>query len=353
MAGTMLDVTQFGAKGDGATDDTAAIQRALDEAAEGAGGVFVPPGTYVCAGLKMHPRTGIFGSPSWTYRTGGGSVLKLADAGARCLLDITGAVGATVEGLSLEGGQIGEGVHGILLDKPDYGKEEDALRIDGCQVNGFTGDGVHLGRVWCFSVRHCMLSRNVGCGLRVRGWDGFILDNWLSGNQDAGYGAYDENASITMTANRIEWNHAGGIVVTGGTHYNVTGNYIDRCGGSAIALLRRAEYTTRHFTVTGNLIYRSGKWTEEDTHESAHVRLDGVDGLALTGNTMTVGCDDGGGGRWSPAYGIVARALASAVVKNNVLHRGALKELLADLGEHGEGVIIEDNPGTIFTPPAE
>jgi hypothetical protein len=42
----LLDVRQFGAKGDGKEDDTKAIQKAIDAAAESHGAVFVPPGVY-------------------------------------------------------------------------------------------------------------------------------------------------------------------------------------------------------------------------------------------------------------------------------------------------------------------
>ena len=49
----------------------------------------------------------------------------------------------------------------------------------------FTGDGVSLAHAWCFSVRHSMLAYNQGDGLRLRGWDGFLSDNWFSGNKRA------------------------------------------------------------------------------------------------------------------------------------------------------------------------
>jgi hypothetical protein len=65
---------------------------------------------------------------------------------------------------------------------------------------------------------------------------------------------------------------------------------------------------------------------------------------------MVVGRDDGGKGLWSPAYGIVCRGLKNCVVKDNVLHDGALRELVLDLGEHGEGMILKDNPGRVFKP---
>jgi hypothetical protein len=198
-----------------------------------------------------------------------------------------------------------------------------------------------------------MSAHNGGCGLRVRGWDGFILDNWLSGNRGAGFGAYDENASNTLTGNRIEWNRAGGIAICGGNHYNIGNSYIDRSGGPAISLLPRGETPCSVISVTGSVIYRSGKpeWTAEGDHRSAHVRLDHVRGLTFTGNAMSVGRDDGGRGEWSPDLGIVYGRLHDSVIAFNVLHGGARKELIVDLGGHGPGVVVRDNPGSLFTAP--
>ena len=35
------------------------------------------------------------------------------------------------------------------------------------------------------------------------------------------------------------------------------------------------------------------------------------------------------------------------MIADNVLHRAALEELLVNLGGHGEGVIVKDNPGSL------
>ena len=43
----IFDITAFGAVGDGVTDNTAAIQSALNAAAECRGVVQVPPGNYM------------------------------------------------------------------------------------------------------------------------------------------------------------------------------------------------------------------------------------------------------------------------------------------------------------------
>jgi hypothetical protein len=52
-------------------------------------------------------------------------------------------------------------------------------------------------------------------------------------------------------------------------------------------------------------------------------------------------------GIYSPDFGIVMKKLESCVIKDNVQHNGAIKELMVDLGDHGEGVIIKDNVGSI------
>ena len=52
----------------------------------------------------------------------------------------------------------------------------------------------------------------------------------------AGFAARDENASVTFTANRVEWNGQENILITGGDGYQITGNFLDRAGTSGLAL---------------------------------------------------------------------------------------------------------------------
>jgi hypothetical protein len=345
-----ISVREFGATGDGKTDDTKAIQRALDAAGEVRGAVFVPPGVYLCAELQMPPNTALVGVPTWNYREPGGTVLRLASGAAKCLLNIATATGATIDGLALDGAGLGMGVHGIFLDKPDYGKHEDAFRIERCQVARFTGDGVNLTRAWCFSVRHSMLAYNRGDGLSLRGWDGFLSDNWFSGNQRAGFAARDENASVTFTANRVEWNGQENMLITGGDGYQITGNFFDRAGTCGIAL-RNGRRRCFQMTVTGNYFKRSGKRADAASHDSSHILMEGAEGVTCVGNNLHVGRDDDGRGVWSPAYGIVCKNLQNCVIANNVLHEGALRQLIVDQGGHGEGVVLKDNPGSLFKVP--
>lgn len=346
---TLLSAKTFGAVGDGKTDDTGALQAALDAAAIRKGSVYLPAGEYATGTLTFAPYTGLVGDATWGYRSGGGSRLRLNDAAASCLLDITGAIGATLNGLSLHGGDLGTNVHAIYMGSNPTKKEEDSPRIERCHISHFSGNGIHLDPAWCFSVRSCEVIFNKGHGLWICGWDGFILDNWFSGNGGAGYAATGANASVTMTGNRIEWNRGGGILIAGGSHYNITGNYIDRSGGPGITLRGRDGSPCLCITVTGNVIYRSGKpeWTA-DEETSAHVCFEEAHGLVFSGNSMCVGRDDSGGTN-SPLYGMILRGLQNSIIKGNTLHIGAIRELVHDRGGHGAGVVIAENVGSLYS----
>jgi len=347
--GDLLDARKMGAAGDGKTDDTLALQRAFDAAGAMSGGVFLPPGVYLVKELHVRPGTAIIGVPAWNYSGPGGSVLRLADAEQKCLLNLTDARGSSIEGLALDGRDIGTNIHGMFVDRTAYAKHEDGFRIEKCQVLRFTGDGMNLSCVWCFSVRHCMLAYNKGDGMNLRGWDGFILDNWFSGNKGAGFAARHENASITFTANRIEWNGTENMLITGGDGYQITGNFFDRAGTVGIALRKSSRGCTQ-VSITGNFIKRSGKFAAPDTHESSQILLEGSTGVTCIGNSIQSGRDDGNAGIWSPSYGIIYQGLENCVIRDNVLHDGAIKQLMLDLGGHAEGVIVGDNPGRLFVP---
>ena len=344
----LVDATTLGAVGDGKADSTAALQRALDGAGKTGGGVFLPPGIYVTGELKMRPGVALVGVPAWNYSgAGGGTVLRLASGAASCLLNMTDGRGATLEGLALDGGGLGKDVHGIFVDRTVFAKHEDSFRIERCQVANFTGDAARLMCVWCFSIRHSMFAFCHGDGLSVHGWDGFLLDNWLSGNKRAGFAARLDNAAITFTGNRIEWNEEENMVVVGGNGYQITGNFFDRAGTFGLAL-RKGRVGCSQVTITGNYFRRSGKLADAASQESGQILLDGARGVTCVGNNFEAGRDDGGAGTFTPAYGIVTKGLENCVIANNVLHRGAMKQLLLDLGEHGEGVVVKDNPGSLF-----
>ena len=63
-----INVTDYGAAGDGVTDDTAAIQAAIDAAPHG-GAVLFPSGIFMVTGLKINNKgTGLVGAARWGTR---------------------------------------------------------------------------------------------------------------------------------------------------------------------------------------------------------------------------------------------------------------------------------------------
>lgn len=99
VATAAVSVTDFGARGDGRTDSTAAFRKAFGN---GGKGVFIPEGVYVVKGLKL---------PSWTRLVGAGkgkTVIRLHDKAPRrrTLLanrnPVSGNRNISVEGLTLD-----------------------------------------------------------------------------------------------------------------------------------------------------------------------------------------------------------------------------------------------------------
>jgi len=352
-----FNVRDFGAKADGVTDDTGAIQKALDAAGKVQGVVAFGPGVYCCGELRLPSHVMLVGAATWSYRDFGGSILRLSDPKARCLLYVGGAAGVRLDGLSVDGAQLGKNVHGLLTCKDDQPRQEHNLIIQRCRIGGFTGDGLRLDDVWCFQVFDSMLCFNRGCGIRVCGWDAELSGCQLSGNGLAGYGALEHSASVTMTGNRIEWNgkeSAGGgnVVLHDAMHYNLCNNYLDRAFGPAIVLTPATPggVGAINIAITSNMIHRSGNplGRELDEHESCHVRCKRVRGLSFTGNVLSAGRGDGDTQGWSPQYAMVLEDLDNCVIQGNAMHNAALGELIRDMGGHGENVVIQSNPGSIF-----
>lgn len=125
------DVKNYGATGDGTTDDTASIQAAINAAiAAGGGVVWFPAGTFLSSDLSMDRNVSILGS-------GQLSIVK-AKAGTSSLFYYsTGfGFGGYIADITLNGD--GEGVNGINIEGGLL------LNIDNVQVNNFTGVGIKL-----------------------------------------------------------------------------------------------------------------------------------------------------------------------------------------------------------------
>ncbi len=344
---TEFDITLYGAVGDGVTDCTASIQRAFNDAAKCRGKVIVPPGTYSVSHLHMHGQAvSLVGASSWSFRSPGSSTFVLNDENVSSLLDITGAFGCCISGMSFEGRSLGKNIHGIYVYWPEYngGSEEDTPTLDDCRVNGFSGDGVHLEHIWCFSVRHSMLSRNKNAGLFIDGWDAFLSDNWFTANEKGGILGGEICCSITCTGNRVEWNKSGGFIFPRGDSYNITGNFFDRNFGPALSL-GKSDAKIKLVTVTGNIFRRSGAYNEGETpaeYASCHLKMQNCINTVISANSMQAGVNDGGGGILTPHNNIIIGGCYGCIVKDNTMIRGARDESII-ITSANDSCIIENN----------
>lgn len=342
-----ISITDFGAIPDGITDSSAAIQRAIDKAAETQAAVYVPAGVYRCQNVQMRPHVVLRGTPAWSYHAHGGSLLELCENASGCLLDITHATGARISGLCLEGGRRGDDVHGIAAFRKDFPAHEDGIVVEDCRVNGFSGCGLLLDKIWCVSVRHSQCGHNRRHGIYWNGWDGFLLDNWLSGNSGAGFYVGEWLAAVTMTGCRIEWNRLAGVFVSAGTSLQMTGCYMDRNGGPGIWIASRGGYETSNICLTGNILNRNGAEDDPQEHLQCHIFLEGGRGIVCSSNACKAMIGDPElQGKSYPAYGVVLGELADTIVKDNNYHRGVTKRFLHPLDD-ACAVIEKDNIGSL------
>jgi len=227
----IFNVQNFGAKGDGVSDDTAAIQQAIDAAAAAGGGqVYVPPGTYIVTGGE-EPSDGCLMLKSNVYMYGDGmgvSNIKVADGSDT---KITGVIRSAygeethdfgLSNLTIDGnrdnttGKIDGWFNGFIPGKEGYDSNVtlDGVEIKDCSGYGFDPHEQTVNMVIKNSVSH-------GNGL-----DGFVADflsnstfenNVAYDNDRHGFNVVTSTHDFTLSNNVAYGNGGGGIVVQRGS----------------------------------------------------------------------------------------------------------------------------------------
>ncbi len=372
---TTINVRRFGARGDGQTDDTAAIREALAALPPKSGVLFFPPGHYLTDTIPAPEFATVLAHSAWPYYGQlSGTIISPAREDQPCLIDARGKKGTRFVGLSLDGQRKGREMHGILASNGDSGRNcsadkkagEQNLVIDDCRIEFFTGSGFSSYRAWVWCIRHSIFFGN-----RLDGIDGFSsFDAWIIDNQLTANGRHGLtiDSSTTLTGNRIEQNRQAGIEVISPhypQHLQITGNLFDNNGGPAIEIpgglpggdsraITDPCYAGRNnwdgvpgghpraIAITGNTMRSSGHAFNQPDDRSCHVRFVGAEGLVFTGNALNQ-AEDGPG---APAYGMVLEKLKDSVIANNSLCRGGRLELIHDKGGH-RNTLIANNIGSL------
>ena len=173
----VVNVKDKGARGDGQTDDTAAIQAAIDEVAGTEGTVFVPNGTYM---IEAVGKRGLHLGNDMTFKLSVRATLKAITNSSKrySVLRISGVSNVTVVGGTLEGereqhmGKSGEWGMGIRMDRG-----ADNITISGVTARNMWGDGFYVRGAKNVTLCGVIADYNRRQGLSIVDADGVVVTN--------------------------------------------------------------------------------------------------------------------------------------------------------------------------------
>jgi polygalacturonase len=178
----VVNVKDKGARGDGQTDDTAAIQAAIDEIAGTGGTVFVPNGTYV---IDAVGKRGLHLGNDMTLKLSMRATLKAIPNSSKkySVLRISGVSNVTVVGGTLEGereqhmDKAGEWGMGIRMDR---GAKN--VTISGVTARSMWGDGFYVRGAKNVVLCGVTADHNRRQGLSIVDADGVVVTDSLFKN---------------------------------------------------------------------------------------------------------------------------------------------------------------------------
>lgn len=306
---TVVDVTSTGAAGNGSTDDTAAIQRAVTQAASAKGTVVFPDGTYMIDALK-----GVNVPGNVTLKLSSGATLKAFPNSSQnyTVLQVSGAnvsiIGGTIAGeRDQHSGSGGEWGMGITVDGAS------GTVIEGVTVRDMWGDGIYLsGQSTNTTLCSVVADNNRRQGMSIIGADGVVIKDSTfkntngtepkSGidiepnqgtsvvnvdiensdfvdNAGAGINIYADSgnvSSVKINGNRISGSgNNGGITLVNSSKDTITNNTIQDSNNWGVFL----DSNSSQDVVTGNDITVSGG-------ASGHGVDNNGSGNTVSGNTI-------------------------------------------------------------------
>ena len=303
-----INVKEYGAVGDGVTDDTAAIQAALDAAHIAGGGViFFPEGTYLTDQLSVYSNTILTG-------TGNGSVLKLSvGAEEQHLLFIgDGEEYITIQILKLDGNRANNAYNYSKIIQ-NYGGNY--VTVQNCHVTSGYSDGIWFahGAINCRAINNYV--DDCGNGIKVASNGTIISGNtvincgttgiWLESSATAGHndgvicsGNYVDGKDTTTYGIRL----GGGIFA--GDNVHIINNTIIDCVNHGISTTTSDDEAFNNILIQGNVCTGHGINGISITPDAAHTFLNST----ISGNI----CNDNGN------RGMYLTYLKKCIVSNNV-----------------------------------
>jgi parallel beta-helix repeat protein len=245
---SMLSVLALGAKGDGNTDDTNAIQAAIDEGFKTGAAVFFPSAVYRVSQLVLRKGTILQGVSSGTYPdnntiSGASVIARKANTNKDLLLAPDGANYCRIFDLAVDGNKNNNTAgHGLCVADGAAGQESQIL-IDRCYIHDNPDSNVYFGHNRrANNIHNSVLNYSAkGDGITVAGSDNTVATNIIGTNARAGiclgtgatqnWGASGLGTAAAIAHvqnNDIYGNLVGIALANAASGCMVTGNGIDR-----------------------------------------------------------------------------------------------------------------------------
>ncbi|HWV54269.1 TIGR03808 family TAT-translocated repetitive protein [Pseudorhodoplanes sp.] len=344
-----IDASGLGLKPDSALDQTQALQRAIDRAAQARTVLILPPGTYRAAGLRLPPYAKIAG-------TRGASRIVLAQAAS--LFTGDNAAGIDLTGLVIDGAKLKpqqgralvhltDGQDLRLTDCTIVNAGRNAISLERCSgvVAGCTIEDAGDGALFAIDSTGLRIAGNV---IRRSGNNGVQV--WRSTFGNDGTIVTDNRIEDTRADSGGDGPYGNAISVFRAGNVMVRGNRIDGCAFSAVR-----GNSASNIQIADNVCTRMsevGIYSEFS-----------FEGAVITGNTVdgaTIGISVTNfdvGGRLAVVQGNLIRNLlptgngngigigiaADSVVTGNVIETAPTAGVEVGYGPYLRDVIVSDN----------
>ncbi|WLT30384.1 right-handed parallel beta-helix repeat-containing protein [Geothrix sp. PMB-07] len=265
----------YGAKGDGVTDDTAAIQKAVDAMAGTDGTVFLPAGTYM-VNPAVSGNRGILLKSHMTFSMASGAVVKAIPTSASnyAILYVAGANHVNIVGGAIEGersahrGSTGEWGHGLSLSGAQ------AVVVEGVTSRECWGDGFYVAASTNVTFCSVVADHNRRQGLSITSVDGMVVRN-----------STFKNTAGTLPEDGLDIEPNAGdtvnnLLVTGCTFTNNAGFGLE----TGVPIAHTGAAFTTNITLDGNTFSGNGVGTLS-TSPRGGIAASNCSGLRILNNT--------------------------------------------------------------------
>jgi hypothetical protein len=331
----VINVKDFGAVGDGVTDDAPAIQAALDDADAGMT-VYLPPGGVYAtdSGLVIPPQVRLLGSHGGHLDDVFGSVIKpLATfSGEAVILMVDQDSGGyslesteqRIEKISIDGSSLpGSTIDGILAVGYVHGVYLTDVQIRHIPNRGVRADSNASGAPYSWRATRLHVSDSGGIGINASMTDTTWVDCEVIGGGSHGWFCGGAANSVFMGC-RSEWSALDGFNLGSGTGTGsgsggplFIGCTTDRNGQNGVSIPIGAN-GNGPVTFSGCTFRRDGRNSNSSGYSGINVN-GSTQPIILSGCQVYPGTADDGSGIASPQYGLSATE-ATVQVNGGVWH---------------------------------